>query len=181
MNPAAHVDWIGTILFPAIAIGSGLPLLGWAKPVPTNPRKYRNYVRGDILVSIAGVCMNAILAVGFALLLWIMAVATRHMAALPETVSIIARMATYGVLGNIGLIVFNLLPIPPLDGSHVFYHLLPARWGAEYRKLYPFGFLILWGLVLTGVLRVLVPLIYIPARLLLSPALNTNAALFAPL
>lgn len=180
MNPAAHVDPIGTLLFPAIAIGSGAPLLGWAKPVPTNPRKYRNYVRGDILVSIAGVCMNAVLAVCFALLLWILAVATRNMAALPETVSIIARMATYGVLGNIGLIVFNLLPIPPLDGSHVFYHLLPARWGAEYRKLYPYGFLILWGLVLTGVLRVLIPLIYIPARLLLSPAVNTNPALFAP-
>jgi Zn-dependent protease len=179
MNPAAHVDPVGTLLFPAIAIGSGMPLLGWAKPVPTNPRKYRNYVRGDILVSIAGVCMNAVLAVCFALILWIMATATRSMATVPETVSIAAQMAVYGVIGNIGLIVFNLLPIPPLDGSHVFYHLLPPRWGAEYRRLYPFGFIILWGLVLTGVLRVLVPLIYIPARLMLSPALNTNPAMFA--
>lgn len=179
MNPAAHVDPVGTLLFPAIAIGSGMPLLGWAKPVPTNPRKYRNYVRGDILVSIAGVCMNAVLAVCFALILWIMAAATRSMATVPETVSIAAQMAVYGVIGNIGLIVFNLLPIPPLDGSHVFYHLLPPKWGAEYRRLYPFGFIILWGLVLTGVLRVLVPLIYIPARLMLSPALNMNPAMFA--
>jgi Zn-dependent protease len=179
MNPAAHVDPVGTLLFPAIAIGSGAPLLGWAKPVPVNPRKYRNYVRGDILVSIAGVCMNAILAVAFALLLWIMAAATRNMASTPEMVRIAAQMFIYGVIGNVGLIVFNLLPIPPLDGSHVFYHLLPARWGAEYRKLYPYGFLILWGLVLTGVLRVLVPFIFIPARLLLGPALNTNPLLFA--
>ncbi|HLM67705.1 MAG TPA: site-2 protease family protein [Longimicrobium sp.] len=179
MNPAAHVDPVGTLLFPAIAIGSGMPLLGWAKPVPVNPRKYRNYVRGDILVSIAGVCMNAILAVGFALLLWIMAAATRNMASMPEMVRIAGQMFTYGVIGNVGLIVFNLLPIPPLDGSHVFYHLLPPRWGAEYRKLYPYGFLILWGLVLTGVLRVLVPLIYLPAGLLLGPALNTNPLLFA--
>lgn len=181
MNPAAHVDPIGTLLFPAIAIGSGMPLLGWAKPVPVDPRRYRNYVRGDILVSIAGVVMNAILALFFALVLWIMAVTTRGMPEVPEMVSIAAQMGFYGVVGNVGLIVFNLLPIPPLDGSHVFYHLLPPRLGAEYRKLYPFGFLILWGLVLTGVLRVLGPLIIVPTRLLLSPALNTNPFLFGAL
>jgi Zn-dependent protease len=178
MNPAAHVDPIGTLLFPAIAIGSGMPLLGWAKPVPVNPRNYRNYVRGDILVSIAGVCMNALLALMFALLLWGMAAATRGMAEIPEMVGIAARMFQYGVLGNIGLIVFNLLPIPPLDGSHVFYHLLPARWGAEYRKLYPYGFLILWGLILTGVLRFLFPLIVLPYQLLVAPAMSTNPLLF---
>ncbi len=179
MNPAAHVDPIGTLLFPAIAIGTGAPLLGWAKPVPVDPRRYRNYVRGDILVSIAGVCMNAILAVMFALLLWGMAAATRGMAEIPEMVEIAARMFQYGVLGNIGLIVFNLLPIPPLDGSHVFYHLLPARLGQEYRKLYPYGFLILWGLILTGVLRFLFPLILLPFGLLVAPAYNTNPLLFA--
>jgi Zn-dependent protease len=179
MNPAAHVDPIGTLLFPAISIGSGAPLLGWAKPVPTNPRKYRNYKRGDILVSLAGVCMNAILAVSFALILWIMATATQGMGSVPETVQIAARMATYGVIGNVGLIIFNLLPIPPLDGSHVFYHLLPPNLAAEYRRLYPYGFIILWGLVLTGVLRMLAPLIFIPARLLLNPALNANPLLFA--
>ncbi|HEX6368004.1 MAG TPA: site-2 protease family protein [Longimicrobium sp.] len=172
MNPMAHLDWIGTILFPAMAIGSGAPLLGWAKPVPVNPRKYRNYVRGDILVSIAGVCANAILAVAFALLLFLIAVSTRGMDSPPETLVILFRMVFYGVIANVGLIVFNLLPIPPLDGSHVFYHMLPPRLGLEYRKLYPYGFIILWALVLTGVLRVLGPLIWIPARLLLSPALS---------
>ena len=179
MNPAAHVDWMGTLLFPALAIGTGAPLLGWAKPVPVNPRKYRNYVRGDVLVSIAGVCMNALLAVAFAILLWIMAAATRNLASVPETVAIAARMCQYGVLGNVGLIVFNLLPIPPLDGSHVFYHLLPPRWGAEYRRLYPYGFFILWGLVLTGALRFLFPLILYPFALLSSPAYQTNPLLFA--
>lgn len=178
MNPAAHVDPIGTLLFPAIAIGSGAPLLGWAKPVPTNPRKYRNYKRGDILVSIAGVCMNAILAVCFALVLWIMAMATRG-GQTPEMVQIAAQMAIYGVLGNVGLIVFNLLPIPPLDGSHVFYHLLPPAWGAEYRRLYPYGFIILWALVLTGALRIIFPLILYPFALLTSPAYATNPLLFA--
>jgi Zn-dependent protease len=179
MNPAAHLDPIGTLLFPAIAIGTGAPLLGWARPVPTNPRKYRDYRRGDILVSIAGVCMNAVLAVCFALVLWLLAAATSNTASTPETVLIAAQMAFYGVLGNVGLIVFNLLPIPPLDGSHVFYHLLPPAWGAEYRRLYPYGFIILWGLVLTGVLRVLAPLIYVPVSLLVSPAIATNQPLMA--
>jgi Zn-dependent protease len=182
MNPMAHLDWVGTILFPAIAIGSGMPLLGWARPVPVNPRKYRKYVRGDVLVSIAGVAMNALLAIGFALLLVVIAAATRGMESPPETLAILFRMAVYGVLANVGLIVFNLLPIPPLDGSHVFYHLLPPRLGAEYRKLYPYGMIILWGLVLTGVLRFLSPLIWIPAGALLTPALSmANPALLVNL
>jgi Zn-dependent protease len=169
MNPMAHLDWIGTILFPAMAIGSGLPLLGWAKPVPVNPRKYRNYVRGDVLVSIAGVCMNAILAVGFAILCGVIGQLSRT-TELPEFVAIFFRMCLYGVLGNVGLIVFNLLPIPPLDGSHVMYHLLPPKLGLEYRKLYPYGMFILWGLVLTGALRMLWPVIGGISNLLLMPS-----------
>jgi Zn-dependent protease len=172
MNPMAHLDWVGTILFPAIAIGSGMPLLGWARPVPVNPRKYRRYVRGDVLVSIAGVAMNALLAISFTILLVVIAASTRGMDSPPETVSILFRMLVYGVLANVGLIVFNLLPIPPLDGSHVFYHMLPANLAAEYRKLYPYGMIILWGLVLTGVLRFLAPLIWMPARALLMPAFS---------
>jgi Zn-dependent protease len=170
MNPAAHVDPVGTLLFPAIAIGSGMPLLGWAKPVPTNPRKYRNYVRGDILVSIAGVCMNAILAVVFALLFYGLTVYARSAGGLPDMVAIFRTMCLYGVVGNVGLIVFNLLPIPPLDGSHVFYHLLPPRWGAEYRRLYPYGFIILWVLVLTRALYFLAPVIRGMTNVLLAPS-----------
>lgn len=169
MNPAAHVDPVGTLLFPAIAILTGAPLLGWAKPVPVDPRRYRNYVRGDILVSMAGVVMNAILAVVFALLCIGIAAYARSTGSAPEALNIFFSMCVFGVLGNIGLIVFNLLPIPPLDGSHVFYHLLPARWGAEYRKLYPYGFLILWGLVLTRSLSFLGPVIRGASNVLLGP------------
>lgn len=179
MNPAAHVDPIGTLIFPAIAIGTGAPLLGWAKPVPVNPTRYRKYVQGDILVSIAGVCMNALLALLFALLLWILAMATRGAESTPSIAVTTGQMLFYGIFGNIGLIVFNLLPIPPLDGSHVFYHLLPARLGAEYRRLYPYGFLILWALVLTGVLRVLAPLIWYPTFFLLGPSIDANRPLLA--
>jgi Zn-dependent protease len=179
MNPMVHLDWVGSIIFPAIAIGSGMPLLGWAKPVPVNPRKYRNYVRGDVLVSIAGVCMNAILALSFAALLCVLAMLTRNAESTPPLAVTVGQMLVYGVMGNVGLIVFNLLPIPPLDGSHVFYHLLPPAWGAEYRRLYPYGMILLWVLVLTGVLRVLAPLIFIPTRLLLSPAVGTNRELMS--
>jgi Zn-dependent protease len=170
MNPMAHLDWIGTILFPAMAIGSGMPLLGWAKPVPVNPRKYRNYVRGDVLVSIAGVAMNAVLAVGFAILCAVIGQVARSGGGVPDLVEIFFTMCLYGVMGNVGLIVFNLLPIPPLDGSHVMYHLLPPNLGLEYRKLYPYGMFILWGLVLTGVLRVLWPVIRGVSNLLLFPS-----------
>lgn len=170
MNPAAHVDPIGTLLFPMIGMMTGAPLLGWAKPVPTNPRKYRNYVRGDILVSIAGVCMNALLAIGFALLCLAMSLYARSAGGLPEFLTIFFTMCLYGVIGNIGLIIFNLLPIPPLDGSHVFYHLLPPHLGAEYRKLYPYGFFILWALVLTRALDFLGPAIRGISNLLLAPS-----------
>jgi Zn-dependent protease len=172
MNPAAHVDIIGTLVFPALAIGSGMPLLGWAKPVPTDPRKYRNFKRGDILVSIAGVCANAILAVLFAVLALLVALAARQATgAAFDTLVIAFRMLVWGVLGNLGLILFNLLPIPPLDGSHVFYHMLPPNAANSYRQLYPYGFIILWALVLTNALAFLWPVILYPAGLLLAPAL----------
>lgn len=169
MNPMAHLDWIGTILFPIISMGTGAPLLGWAQPVPTTPRKYRNYVRGDILVSIAGVCANAILAVAFALVIILIGISFPA-GQLPELVQIFGQMCLYGVAGNVGLILFNLLPIPPLDGSHVMYHLLPARQGAEYRRLYPYGMFILWALVLTGAVRILSPFIRAITNLLISPS-----------
>jgi Zn-dependent protease len=178
MNPAAHLDVIGSLVFPAIAIASGFPLLGWAKPVPTNPNNYRNYRRGDILVSVAGVCANAILAVFFAVVMFAIAVGTRGLDSPPETVVILAQMVLYGVMANVALIIFNLLPIPPLDGSHVMYHMLSPRAAASYQQMAPYGMIILWILVLTGAVRVIVPLILVPMRLLLAPALHANPLLF---
>lgn len=170
MNPAAHVDIIGTLVFPALAIASGMPLLGWAKPVPTNPANYRNYKRGDILVSIAGVCANAILAVFFALVAFVLFRAlTAASGPARDTLGIAFQMALYGVIGNVGLIVFNLLPIPPLDGSHVMYHMLPPSAAASYRQIYPYGFIILWALVLTNALDILWPVIRGISRVLLAP------------
>jgi Zn-dependent protease len=169
LDPRAHLDPIGSLLFPILAIGSGMPLLGWAKPVPTNPRKYRNYRRGDVLVSIAGVTANLILAVAFTIVFGIVLVVARGMAQPPAAMETILNMAYMGVAGNVALIFFNLLPIPPLDGSHVFYHMLPPKLGASYRQLYPYGMLILWGLVLLGGFRFLIPVIGGATNLLLAP------------
>lgn len=151
LNPIPHLDPIGSILVPALlaVTGSGM-MFGWAKPVPVNPRNFRNYKRGDILVSLAGVAVNMALAVIFALIASAMLAAGGPMA--PESFGgMLLRMLMYGVLINILLTVFNLLPIPPLDGSHVFYHLLPPKLGARYRELGRYGMLILFALLfITG-------------------------------
>ena len=115
-------------------------IFGWAKPVPINPRKFRNYKWGDIRVSMAGIVSNLILAVGFTLLT---AVVLKVGPILGDGaaggVGVVVRMGEFGILINLILAVFNLIPIPPLDGSHVFYHLLPPRLGARYRELGRYG------------------------------------------
>ena len=151
LNPAVHIDPIGTLAFPIIAMLTGAPLLGWAKPVPVNSAKYRNYRRGDVLVSVAGVVMNALLALAFAAIVAAIVAATGAVRG-PQALGILTEMMIIGVYANVGLIFFNLLPIPPLDGSHVFYHMLPPEMGLRYRQIYPYGMLILWGLVLTNAL-----------------------------
>jgi Zn-dependent protease len=150
LDPRAHLEPVGSLLFPIIGIGTGMPLLGWARPVPTNPRKYRHYKRGDILVSLAGVMANAVLAIVFAVLVFLLVMVARGMEAPPQFVRTLLEMLLMGVFANVGLIFFNLLPLPPLDGSHVFYHLLPPNLGASYRQLQPYGMLILFGLALFG-------------------------------
>ena len=136
LNPIPHVDPVGSILVPALLALSGTGLmLGWAKPVPVNPRNFRNYKRGDILVSLAGVAVNFILAFVFAIL-W--ALMEWGMRLAPDMVRIwapAAAMAQAGVYVNFGLMLFNLIPIPPLDGSHVFAYLLPPRLAVPYRQI----------------------------------------------
>ncbi|CAN5631044.1 MAG: site-2 protease family protein [Gemmatimonadetes bacterium] len=147
LNPIPHLDPIGSLLVPGILALSGAPVLGWARPVPVNSRNFRNYRRGDIIVSLAGVAVNLVLAIICAMLLavlsWLVVAAPGYMAAW----QMVGMMLHYGVLINLILLVFNLLPIPPLDGSHVFYHLLPPRLGAQYRQLTPYGMFILFGLL----------------------------------
>jgi Zn-dependent protease len=150
LNPVSHLDPIGSILVPGILAVTGAPILGWAKPVPVNPRNFRNYKRGDILVSLAGVAVNLLLAIAFVLVLAVTIWAERLSPGLTTTWGILRSMAGYGVQINLILMLFNLIPIPPLDGSHVFYYLLPPRLGLKYRQLGQYGMLILFALLFIG-------------------------------
>ena len=136
LNPLPHIDPVQSILVPGIMFFAtgGRFVFGGAKPVPVNTRKFRNFRRGDLIVSSAGIVTNAVLVLVFAalfILLHYLAQATGPSAPL-ETAQ---RMMMWGVYLNLLLAVFNAMPIPPLDGSKVLYHALPASIGARYRSL----------------------------------------------
>jgi Zn-dependent protease len=149
LNPLPHIDpWMSLLLPALLWFGSGGRFtFGGARPVPVNSRKFRNYRRGDLIVSAAGVTTNLILAVGFAALFVLLGMAARAMPGATSGLDTAQRMMVYGIWLNLILCFFNLIPIPPLDGSHLFYHLLPARAGAWYRNLGRFGYLPLFALM----------------------------------
>ena len=156
LNPIPHIDPIGSILVPAVLIFSGTGFIfGWAKPVPVNPRNFRNYKAGDIRVSLAGIAVNLLLVVAFAILFAIASWGIRLFPDLGATWFVVRQMADYGILINLVLALFNLLPIPPLDGSHVMYHLLPPRIGMRYRELGRYGMLIIFAFLLFDGFRIL--------------------------
>ncbi len=168
LNPIPHIDPIGSIVVPLLlfATHSGF-LFGWAKPVPVNPRNYRRYRRGDILVSLAGIVSNLVLAVAFTLLAVLITWVARAAPSWIPTLAVLQRMAGYGILINLILAFFNLIPIPPLDGSHVFYHLLPPQLGMRYREVGRYGMLVLMAVMffVPGVFRVMLwPAIYLQAH-----------------
>lgn len=173
LNPLPHVDPVGSVIVPLLfALTPGSMMLGWAKPVPVNPRKFREYRRGDILVSLAGVASNFALAIIFALLLAAVRWAAHGLPGLVEPLEVLALMCLYGVIINFALMVFNLIPIPPLDGSHVLYHLLPPRIGARYRSIGFYGLAVLMVLMYAGALRYLLwPAFFLASRTLAATAL----------
>ncbi len=151
LNPLPHLDPVGSVLVPGLLAltGSGI-LFGWARPVPVNPRNYRDYRGGDIRVSLAGIAVNLILAVLFALLLIPLVLLVQQLPALAPSVGLVLKMFQYGVLINLVLALFNLIPLPPLDGSHVLYHLLPPGLGMRYRELQRFGMLPVIAFIVLG-------------------------------
>lgn len=135
LNPIPHIDPFGTILLPLLLILTGSPVLfGWAKPVPVNPLNFRDIRKGELATSAAGVLANLALA----------AIGAIIFHAIPQDfLPLVKSLALFTVRINAVLAVFNLLPIPPLDGSKVVMSILPAHLENEYRKLERFGFMIL--------------------------------------
>lgn len=145
LNPLAHIDWIGTVLFPLIAMSSGIPLIGWAKPVPVDMRNLREPRRDFALVALAGPVSNLILAVAAGLLF------EAHLAS-TDAPGVLAQTLLMAVIMNVMLAVFNMIPVPPLDGGNVLMGLVPHSVARSINWLRPYGFLIIYGLMLTGVL-----------------------------
>jgi Zn-dependent protease len=149
-NPVKHIDPIFTLLIPALTLLTYQIAFGGAKPVPVNPRKYTNYRRGDIIVSLAGIVTNLILAVLFTALVPLLGLAGRALPAAESSIALVQVMFVYGININLVLAAFNLMPIPPLDGSHVVKHLLPASWARAFQRAARFGFILLLALVTIG-------------------------------
>jgi Zn-dependent protease len=156
LNPIRHIDPIGTVVLPLVAAISGIPLLGWAKPTPVDPRNFRNPVMDDILTSVAGPVSNFIVATGALLLLGgISLFSTSGHAAITgllggfdgagsDSVLAFAAKLLFELMRiNIVLAVFNLIPVPPLDGSHVLRHFLSDPVRMVYDRIGIFGLLAL--------------------------------------
>ena len=143
LNPLKHIDPFMTVFLPVMLwfASGGTYTFGGAKPVPVNPRKYRRFVRGDVIVSLAGIAVNLVLFVVCGGLYAVVGMVAGALPALAGTLGILQTMMWAGMRLNLILAFFNLIPIPPLDGSHVFYHLLPPGAGLKYRQLYMLGFI----------------------------------------
>ena len=143
LNPLRHIDPFLTILMPLVLFQAIGIALGGAKPVPVDPRKYRHLVRGDIIVSLAGVTTNVALALLFVPLVALMGVLGRAMPAAELSFGLLQAMFVYGIWLNLILAAFNLIPIPPLDGSHVLKYLLPPTLSLWYQRAGRFGLIVL--------------------------------------
>jgi Zn-dependent protease len=163
LNPIAHIDLFGSILLPLILVVTHSPvLLGWAKPVPINPYNFRNYKRGVMITAAAGPLTNFALAIVGGLLFQGLAMAGTPLAL------VACKFLLFFCLTNVTLGVFNLIPVPPLDGSRILYGLLPGRWAEEYLSIERYGMFILFGLLWLGALDgIIYPLSRFMMRLLL--------------
>ena len=138
LNPIKHLDLVGSVLMPIMAFASGFALIGWAKPVPVNRQNFKNQLKDDALVSAAGPISNFILALIFFLIF----VFTDNI--YPESYETIKNILWFGVFFNVFLFAFNLLPFPPLDGSHILFDLFPNKYTAKLLNLGFYGTFILF-------------------------------------
>src|SRR5262245_35397134 len=149
LNPMVHADLVGTVLFPLIAMTTGAPLIGWAKPVPVNIRRLGHPRRDYVLVAAAGPASNLVIAVAAASLLAILPISPQTIGEANVSVPL-AAILSQAMRLNVLLAVFNMIPIPPLDGGNVLAGLLPYRMARVFDSIRPLGFLLLYALILTG-------------------------------
>ncbi len=163
-NPIKHADLIGTLIMPLASFASGFALIGWAKPVPINRNNFKNRLRDDAIVSFAGPLSNFILAIiffiGFLIVLNINF----------NFKDYLVNIFWYGVFFNIFLFAFNLLPIPPLDGSHILFDIYPNKITAALLNLGVYGSIILLVLIYSPLWVYFMKLINIILNLFLSAA-----------
>ncbi|HMJ09535.1 MAG TPA: site-2 protease family protein [Pyrinomonadaceae bacterium] len=177
LNPLKHTDPIGTLLIPILGFAFGamggavgrIPLIGWGIPTPVNPRKWRNYKTANVMVSIAGIGANLILAlIGFVIFKGLLeggAITAENVGSgLMRPVVILLQ---YMIMLNISLAIFNLLPFPPLDGSKVLSTFLPESFQPFFQLLEQYGFLILLLLIYWGLLGYVIQPVYVLIEYLL--------------
>jgi Zn-dependent protease len=146
LNPLRHIDPIGTVLVPGLLLAAGAPLFGWAKAVPVAASALRNPRRAMIVVALAGPAANLLMAAMWCVLLGTIA----QVDANETVVHWLVLMARAGIWINVVLAVFNLLPIPPLDGGRVLAGLLPPSLSARLEKIEPLGLVLVIGLTMYG-------------------------------
>ena len=149
LNPLVHADPIGTVLFPLVALITGAPIIGWAKPVPVLTRNLRHPRRDFILVAAAGPASNLVMAFAAATLLAALTVSPQIDGQANVSVPV-ATILSLAIRLNVLLAVFNMIPIPPLDGGNVLAGLLPPSLAASFNGLRKYGFLLLYALILSG-------------------------------
>jgi Zn-dependent protease len=150
LNPLVHIDPIGTVLFPLVAAATGVPLIGWAKPVPVDVRNLRAPRRDFALVAAAGPASNLVLAA--------LGAATFAVVGGDEFGQVEYTLAFFVVM-NVVLAIFNLIPVPPLDGGNILLGVLPHPMAGVVERIRPYGIVVLYGLMFSGVLsRVTAPI-----------------------
>ena len=147
LNPLAHIDPFGTIILPLLLVLLRMPPIGWAKPVPVNFMSLNNPKRDMFWVGIAGPSANFALA-------FILSVIIKTAPFLAQT--LIGQVIVLAIIINVILGIFNLIPIPPLDGSRIISAILPYRYLASYNKIQPYGFVLIVLLLWSGILRKLI-------------------------